>query len=203
MDFTHKQQQFIDAYVADANATKAAIAAGYSPKSAHAQGHRLLNDAEVRAEIERKRTAISKKVLGKYEVTRERIVEELAKLALSNMSDFTSFDAGGNPVLDFSDVNRDQMAAVREITSEVYTEGRGEDAQQVKRTKFSLYDKRAALMDLAKLEGHVVDRQQLSGPGGGPIQTMNAHVVSAADLSPEKRAMLRAALEGMEDDDAS
>ncbi len=201
MAFTPKQQQFIDAYVAEANATKAAIAAGYSANSARVQGSRLLADADISAEIERKRAQISKRVLGRYEVTRERIVEELAKMGFSNMADYTAIQ-GEEVVLDFSEVTRDQMAAVREITSEVYTEGRGEDARPVKRTKFSLYDRRAALMDLAKLEGHVVDRQQLSGPNGGPIPIAAAHVVSAGELNPETRAKLREALEAMGDDDA-
>lgn len=200
MDFTPQQEQFIVAYVAKPNATQAAISAGYSEKSAYSQGARLLKHAEIAAEIERRRNAINKKVLGKYEVTRERIVEELAKLGFSNMTDYTSITEDDDVVLDFSEVTRDQMAAVREITSETYVEGRGEDAQRVKRTKFSLYDKRAALMDLAKLEGHVVDRQQLTGANGGPIQTMNAHVVAAAELNPETRAKLREALEAMDDD---
>jgi len=199
MAFTPKQERFIVEYVANANATRAAIAAGYSERSAHATGSDLLKLPEVMAEIERRKKAIETRVLGKYEVTRERIVAELAKLGFSNMADFTAFDDEGNPVLDFTDVDRDKLAAVKEITSEVYTEGRGEDAQRVKRTKFSLYDKRAALMDLAKLEGHVVDRQQLTGANGGPIQTVNAHVVASAELSPETRAKLREALESMND----
>jgi energy-coupling factor transporter ATP-binding protein EcfA2 len=43
----------------------------------------------------------------------------------------------------------------------------------------------------------------LTGANGGPIQTMNAHVVAAAELNPETRAKLREALEAMDDDDAS
>lgn len=201
MAFTARQERFIVEYVASGNATRSAIAAGYSENSAHATGHDLLKKPEIVEEIARRKSAIESKVLKKFEVTREWIVQELAKLARSNMADFTAFDDDGNPVLDFSDVDRDKMAAVREITSEVYTEGRGEDAQRVKRTKFSLYDKRAALMDLAKLEGHVVDRQQLTGPNGGPLQTVNAHVITTTELTPERRKALRAALEGLGDDD--
>lgn len=202
MAFTHKQQAFIDAYVVNANGTRAAIAAGYSENGASVQGARLLANASIAAEIERRRSAINKRVLDRYEVTREKIVRELATLGFSNMSDYTAID-GNDIVLDMSTVDRDQLGAVKEITSEVYTEGRGDEARAVKRTKFSLYDKRAALMDLAKLEGHVVDRQQLTGANGGPIQTMNAHVVAAAELNPETRAKLREALEAMDDDDAS
>lgn len=202
MSLNDRQLRFAIEYVACGVATTAALNAGYSDKTAYAQGSALLKHPEVMAEIERRKTNIEKRVLGRYEVTREKIVRELATLGFSNMSDYTAID-GNDIVLDMSTVDRDQLGAVKEITSEVYTEGRGDEARAVKRTKFSLYDKRAALMDLAKLEGHVVDRQQLTGANGGPIQTMNAHVVAAAELNPETRAKLREALEAMDDDDAS
>ena len=197
MALNFRQERFVVEYVASDNATTSAINAGYSENGAGQTGHNLLKHPEISAEIARRKAAINKRVLGRYEITRERIVEELAKLGLSNAGDYTAFDAEGNPVTDFSEVTRDQMAAVQEITSEVYTEGRGKDAQRVKRTKFKLYDKRAALMDLAKLEGHVVDRQQLSGPNGGPIPIASAHVITSAELTPETRAKLREALESM------
>ena len=201
MAFTPRQERFIVEYVACGVATTAAIKAGYAEDSAHVTGHRLINDAKIAAEIERKKATVEKRVLGRYEVTRERIVSELAKLGFSNMADYSAIDGDSDLVLDLSEVNRDQLGAIREITSEVYTEGRGENAQRVKRTNFKLYDKRAALMDLAKIEGHVVDRQQLSGPNGGPIPIASAHVISTAELNPETRAKLREALEAMGDDD--
>ena len=198
--FTARQEQFIVAYVAKRNATKAALDAGCPEDSAHVQGSKWLSKPKISAEIERRIAAIDKRVLGRYEVTRERIVSELAKLGFSNMADYTAIDGDSGLVLDLSEVNRDQLGAIKEITSEVYIEGRGEDAQRVKRTNFKLYDKRAALMDLAKIEGHVVDRQQLSGPNGGPIPIASAHVISTAELNPETRAKLREALEAMGDD---
>lgn len=44
---TPKQQLFVNAYLRESNATQAAIAAGYSPKSAHVTGCRMLKDAKV------------------------------------------------------------------------------------------------------------------------------------------------------------
>jgi len=52
-----KQQAFCREYVKDWSATKAAIRAGYSSKTAYSQGARLLKKVEVKKEIER-RTAI-------------------------------------------------------------------------------------------------------------------------------------------------
>ena len=50
--FTEKQQRFIDEYLVDLNATQAAIRAGYSERTASAQGSRLLTNVNIRARIE-------------------------------------------------------------------------------------------------------------------------------------------------------
>jgi len=44
---TPKQQRFADEYLIDMNATKAAVRAGYSERSAYAQGQRLLNNDDI------------------------------------------------------------------------------------------------------------------------------------------------------------
>lgn len=49
---TAKQKRFTDEYLVDANATQAAIRAGYSEKTAYSQGQRLLKKVEVQTYIE-------------------------------------------------------------------------------------------------------------------------------------------------------
>ncbi len=49
---TRKQQRFADEYLVDANATQAAIRAGYNEKTAYSQGQRLLKNVEVKKYIE-------------------------------------------------------------------------------------------------------------------------------------------------------
>lgn len=46
-----RQQRFVDAYLLDPNATQAAIAAGYSEKTAYSAGPRLLENVEIAAAI--------------------------------------------------------------------------------------------------------------------------------------------------------
>lgn len=48
---TPRQAAFIREYLVDLNATQAAIRAGYSARTARAQGHRLLTDADIRQAI--------------------------------------------------------------------------------------------------------------------------------------------------------
>ncbi len=44
---TPKQQRFVEEYLVDLNATRAAIRVGYSEKTAYSQGQRLLKHAEI------------------------------------------------------------------------------------------------------------------------------------------------------------
>ena len=57
---TPKQQAFCEYYIANHNATQAAIKAGYSKKTAYSQGQRLLKNVEVKKyldEVANKATA--------------------------------------------------------------------------------------------------------------------------------------------------
>ena len=70
------------------------------------------------------------------------------------------------------------------------------------RTKIKLADKRAALMDLAKLIQMIgPERFEHTGPGGGAIQHEHkyAHVVlNPRDMTPKQRAALKAVLLSIE-----
>ena len=56
---------FIDAYILTKNATKAAIAAGYSTHSAGKAGYRLIHDPRIKAAIERKIEAEKAEIAGR------------------------------------------------------------------------------------------------------------------------------------------
>lgn len=47
-----KQQRFIDEYLIDLNATQAAVRAGYSARTAEAQGSRLLSHVKVKEAVD-------------------------------------------------------------------------------------------------------------------------------------------------------
>ena len=188
---TAQQELFIAAYVKRPNATRAAIAAGYSEASAHTIGWEQLQIPDVQAEVQ----ARLKRIAGRYEITADRIIHELAKTALANMADYTSVLDDGTIVNDFTGVDRDQMAAVSEITVEEYVEGRGDSARNVRKTKFKLADRNKALMDLAKLLNvGAVNRREVTGPNGAPVAIESTHNVDIRSLSPEDREALKSVL---------
>jgi phage terminase small subunit len=72
-----KQRAFAEYYLKEPNATRAAIAAGYSERSAHDAGCRLLKIPEI-AEFISIRTS---EALENLEVTAESVVDEVGRLA--------------------------------------------------------------------------------------------------------------------------
>lgn len=59
---TNKQKAFIDQYYKHRNATRSAIEAGYSEKTARQLGYSLLNKPKVRKAIEEKLKAVGQEL---------------------------------------------------------------------------------------------------------------------------------------------
>lgn len=158
-DLTDKQKAFVLEYLVDLNATQAAIRAGYSEATARAIGAENLTKPDIANAIAAAQAERSKRT----EITADQVLRELAKLGFSNMADYMRAGSDGDPYLDFSGLTRDQTAALTEVTVEDYKEGRGENARDVKRVKFKLADKRAALVDIGRHLGMFTDKVEHSG----------------------------------------
>ena len=84
---TGKQQRFCKEYVIDFNASRAAIAAGYSKNTAGETGYENLNKPQIKAEIKR----LQAKTNENLKVTAERVVAELAKMGLTDKDQLGDF----------------------------------------------------------------------------------------------------------------
>lgn len=93
MPLNAKQARFVEEYLVDLNATQAAIRAGYSEASAHAQGHRLLKDAEVAEAI----AAAQQKRAEKVGLSAEKVLAELQDIGFGKVE--IDVDAEGVPVV--------------------------------------------------------------------------------------------------------
>lgn len=160
-----QEQRFVDEYIVDLRQAKAAIRAGYSEHSASQIAWELMQRPRILRAIAQAQEARRKRV----GITADDVLSELVKLAKANMQDFMISQPGGDPYLDFSKLTRDQASALQEVTVEDYTEGRGENARDVKRVKFKLCDKRAALVDIGRHLGMFVDRRSVEFPNGVPV----------------------------------
>lgn len=159
LGLTQKEYIFVLAYIEDDNGTKAAIKAGYATKSAHVTASKLLKKPKITEAM----TKVAAAMLRKYEVTPERVLKELVLIGFANMQNYTRL-FGGDPVLDFTEAHgdRDKMAAVMELQTEDYMDGRGEDARAVKKIKMKLYPKTPALVRLGEYLG-LFEKQKSQG----------------------------------------
>ena len=78
-----KRAIFVREYLIDSNSTRAAIAAGYSKKTAKSQGSRLLTFVDVQEAIK----ASLEPRLEALDITADRIMREAAKMAFEAPSD--------------------------------------------------------------------------------------------------------------------
>jgi len=162
MTLNAKQARFVTEYLKDLNATRAAVRARYSERTAKQIGSRLLTHVDVDVAIQEGQA----KLAAKHGVTIDRIVSELALLGFANMSDYIRIGPDGDPYTDFSRLTREQAAAIGEVTVEDFKDGRGEDARDVRKVRFKLADKRAALVDLGKHLGMFKKRVEVTDPTG-------------------------------------
>lgn len=137
-----KQQKFVREYLIDYNATQAAIRSGYSKKTVHVQGPRLLANVRVQEAIEK----LKAKDAQKLEVTRERIIAEYVKLAFGDIR--KAFNEDGT-LKDITDLDDDTAAMVAGLD----VEKKGLMGAEVTK-KVKLTDKRAALDSLCKVLGY-------------------------------------------------
>ena len=93
------------------------------------------------------------------------------------------------------ELTRQQAAAISEVTTEVHTEGRGDGAKQVRRTRIKLADKRRALMDLAKLTGLGTEKSTTDSPALTAMVEAIRGAVSRTSAFPIGDAARRARLE--------
>jgi phage terminase small subunit len=156
-----RRAKFIAAYLLHPNATRAAISAGYSPRSAYTQGSRLLNNAEVAAALKRARLEAVRPVLNRYEVTVERVIAELARVAFSNMADYGVITEDGQFQLDFSEMTVDQAAAIQSVKTKRRIVRAGDKQFVEVQTELKLASKLDALVELGRYLG-IFERE-----GGG------------------------------------
>lgn len=138
---TARQARFVEEYLVDLNATRAARRAGYSAKRCDVIGYENLLKPDVRGAIE----AAQRERSARTGITADRVVREIAKLALSNLTDVMTWDESGATLIHSAQLSPDAAAAIAEI-SDTRTERGGV-------LKVKLHNKVAALEQLAKHVG--------------------------------------------------
>jgi phage terminase small subunit len=156
---TDKEKVFVEEYLIDLNATRAAIDAGYSKTSARQLANRLLTKDYIQAEIEKQMAARSERT----KITQDKVLNELAKIGFFDVRKL--MNEKGEPI-PLHEIDDETAAAIVGLDVLEEYEGTGKDKILIGHIKkYKLADKRAALVDIGKHLGMFIERKEVGNPG--------------------------------------
>ena len=186
---TRNQKIFCDEYLIDLNATRAYKVAYKNVKkdeTAAAAGARLLRNVKVKNYIDEKMKEREKRT----EITQDKVLKELAKIGFADLKDYleyktaksvVEYDEAGEPIVDYTTII--DLIDSREVdTSPVQEVSISKDGT----FKFKLYDKQKALELIGKHLGMFVDKTEVTGKDGGPIEIQDARQSLIEKLTKNK-----------------
>jgi len=151
-----QMKKFADQYLILGKISAAARAAGYSPKSAHVTGNRLLKRPDVQAYL----TAKATKQAESVDDLQTRVVKEMEALAFANIKDFIRIDENGRPQVDFSTATEDQLRSISSVASKQTTRiGKDGDVTEEVSSRFTMADKYRGLELLGRTMGMFKDTE--------------------------------------------
>lgn len=166
-DIADRQARFAAEYIVDLNAKQAAIRAGYSAKTAEAQGSRLLRNVKVAEAIAKAKAARA----ARTAITSDRVLAELALLAFSDHTHY-AVDATGNLTLS-ADAPEGAHRAIASVKHRVKTDDGGGVTREV---ELRIWDKPGMLKLAGRHVGLFPDRMELTGKDGQPLESNAARV---------------------------
>lgn len=164
MALSTKQRAFVSHYLKGWNATKAAIQAGYSEKSARQIGSRLLTNVDVSKAIRARLDAL--------QMSADEVLVRQTKIARASLADFVEYDdrgemvlaEDGGPKLNFGSRRArrslDLVKGFERTTRKFMVNMGGEEPTEVVEStfKFALHDAAAAQVQMGKHRRLWVDR---------------------------------------------
>ncbi len=161
-----KRRLFVEAFCTNGgNATKAAITAGYSAKTARAQGSRLLTDVNVAEAVAKRRAEVLAKAQEKTQLTADEVLESLARDIRFDPAKMLDEHGNLKPI---SEMDEDTRLALRGMEHYAEFAGRGEDRAQIGTTaKVKFPEKTAAREQAMKHFGLYKANNDQTGEAAG------------------------------------
>ncbi len=150
MKLTPKQSRFVEEYLVDLNATQAAIRAGYSEKTAAVIGCQNLIKLNIAEAIQAGADNRSRRL----EISQDRVVLELAKLAFSDLREFATWGPATVLLRDSEELDDNAAACVQEVSRTATALGCN--------IKFKLHDKCPAIKMLGQHLGMFTEKIDLT-----------------------------------------
>jgi len=173
-----KRARFVEEYLKDLNATQAAIRAEYSAKTAYSQGQRLLTNVEVQKAIEEATKARSERT----KIDSDYVLHRLAEIDRMDVLDILHDDGSLRAVRDWPPIWRQYIGGMDVLTSITRVNDETEIENILKKIKWP--DK---VKNLELIGKHVDvqawrERQELTGPNGGPVETVTRVELVAPEM---------------------
>lgn len=176
---TEKQKRFVDEYLIDLNASgayKAAYPNVTKDETARVNGSRLLTNANVKGYLAERQKALQERI----EITQDKVIQELAKIAFCNGSSFSQVVTKTKTRRVWNDsIQEYEEKEVEEQHVEVFDTAslpanKKAAISCIKETKFGIdvesYDKVKALELIGKHFGMFKDKVEISGKVNNPME---------------------------------
>jgi phage terminase small subunit len=153
MALNNRQTLFVNEYLKTFNATKAALAAGYSEKTAHSQGWENLRKPEISEAISQR--------LSESAMTADEVLMRLADQARGTIEPFLrQREDDENITIDLTTERaKKNIHLIKKISQKRVIRTRGDDSEEDETTlTIELHDPQAALTTLAKKHGLLTDK---------------------------------------------
>jgi len=187
---TNKQRIFIDEYLRSFNATRAAIAAGYSPKTARSTGSENMTKPDIKAEIDAG--------LAEMQMTADEVKIRLADMARADIGSFLDVsttgwnidllqrDEAGELIRDEHGkvIKRPDTKLIKKIKQKVTTiiGKKDQDDKEIIETEIELYDAQAALEKIGRHHKLFTDSIDVTS-GGEKLEIVVKYATSDRDVT--------------------
>lgn len=183
MALNDRQTAFVEEYLKTFNATQAALAAGYSTKTAYSQGARLLKNVEIAQ-------AISER-LCETAMNADEVLMRLASIARGDIGDLLKVN-GSNIEVDLKKaLDAKKTGLIKRLTHRKVSRTVGEALIDDITVTVELHDPLTALQLIGKNHKLFVEKAEVSGPNGGPIEFKDADEANERIISRIDRLAAR------------
>jgi phage terminase small subunit len=151
----------IDEYMKDCNQRQAMLRAGYSDTAASSRRsrHTIFGNPAVQQEIARRQNVTAEKA----GVEKDDLVAKLKEIAFGELGKFIQIDHEGLLRWNFKGATEHELNRIDMLAVETYVEGRGENAQTVKKFKITKKDQLRAIDMLNRMLGFYDESLTLKG----------------------------------------
>lgn len=160
-----KQERFCQEYLIDLNGAKAAERSGYSKKTARTQANQLLTKLDISERVAELKEIRSERTV----ITQDMVLKELMILAQSDIQDYLEVvkqypgsKDGRVSLKMFAEMKGNATRAIKSISEHITKDGI--------QLKFKLHGKEKSLEILARHLGMLIERHEVTGEDGGPVQ---------------------------------